>query len=61
LLQGRAIRLSDAFHPHSRRLEGFIRATGEAPGTTGLPPAEMEPDMDAVMANLEAYGAEILG
>lgn len=41
--------------------ESFIRATGEPARTRGFPPAESEPDMDAVMANLEAHGMEILG
>jgi quercetin dioxygenase-like cupin family protein len=41
--------------------EGFIRATGEPARTRDLPPADVEPDMETVMANLDAHGAEILG
>ncbi len=41
--------------------ESFIRATGEPALTNDLPPPDLEPDMDAVMANLEAHGTEILG
>ncbi len=40
--------------------ESFIRATGVPAQTGGLPPADIEPDWDAVMANLEASGTEIL-
>lgn len=41
--------------------ESFIRSTGEPARTRDLPPPDVEPDMDAVMANLDAHGAEILG
>lgn len=41
--------------------EGFIRATSEPARSRELPPTEVEPDMEAVMANLATYGAEILG
>lgn len=41
--------------------EGFIRATGEPARSHDFPPADVEPNMDAVMANLAGYGAEILG
>ena len=40
--------------------EGFIRATGQPATSRNLPPAEVEPDWDSVMANLDAYGTEIL-
>jgi len=41
--------------------ESFIRATGEPAKTRELPPPDVEPNMDAVMANLDRHGAEILG
>ena len=39
--------------------EGVIRATSEPARGRELPPPDVEPDMEAVMANLEQFGAEI--
>lgn len=41
--------------------EGFIQATGVPARTRDLPPPDLEPDMDVVMANLDTYRGEILG
>lgn len=40
--------------------EGFVRATGTPALERELPPSDVEPDFEAVMANLERFGAEIL-
>lgn len=40
--------------------EGFIRATSAPAKSRGLPPPEIKPDWEAVTANLEPDGAEML-